>query len=308
MERAPEFFLDKNEPYGPCSYIDYIRNSSLRKSSGEPVLDTIVDPDDITKYGGDHMLEIKKDAKGGILDRVKYPSKLEVYVIQNTMKYNEDTFYDTYYIMLFAYNGTVEPHLGDEEYVMIRTDGNNNPLGMYYSNHSGGMWVPWWEVPTGKNGHPVVYIARESHAMFPSTGVFPRALGFGNDVVEPADKPLEYNLVVLKDAVKNQKYLGARVARSPDETRPFFDNGYFSACKRQMPSDFPSLIRARIGKYFNGLCLLILGLLLMSLGLTFKGYSVAAIFTAILGVIAGILYTSATTPWQYANTVKNTMF
>ena len=107
MERAPEFFLDKNEPYGPCSYIDYIRNSSLRKSSGEPVFDTIVDPDDITKYGGDHMLEIKKDAKGGILDRVKYPSKLEVYVIQNTMKYNEDTFYDTYYIMLFPFNGTI---------------------------------------------------------------------------------------------------------------------------------------------------------------------------------------------------------
>lgn len=308
MERAPEFFLDKNEPYGPCSYIDYIRNSSLRKSSGEPVLDTIVNPDDVTKYDGNYMLEIKKDAKGGILDRVKYPSKLEVYVIQNTMKYNEDTFYDTYYIMLFAYNGTIEPHLGDEEYVMIRTDGNNNPLGMYYSNHSGGIWVPWWEVPVSKNGHPVVYIARESHAMFPSTGTFRRALGFGNDVVEPADKPLEYNLVVLKDAVKTQKYLGAKVARSPDETRPFFDNGYFSACKRQMPSDFPSLIRLRIGKYFNGLCLLILGLLLISLGLTFKGYSVAAIFTAILGFVVGILYTSATTPWQYANTVKNTMF
>jgi hypothetical protein len=308
MERAPEFFLDKHEPYGPCTYGDYIRNSTLRKSSGEPVLDTIVDPNDITKYGGDHMLEIKKNAKGGILDPAKYPTKLEVYVIQNTMKYNEDTFYDTYYIMLFAYNGTIEPHLGDEEYVMIRTDGNNNPMGMYYSNHSGGLWVPWWEVPKNKDGHPIVYIARESHAMFPSTGVFPRALGFGNDNVDPADKPLPYNLVVIKDAVKTQKYLGAKVARSPDETRPIFDNGYFSACKRQMPSDFPSLIRSRIGKYFNGLCLLVFGLLVMSLGLTIKGYSVAAIFTAILGAIAGILYTSATTPWQYANTVKNTLF
>ena len=308
MERAPEFFLDKDEHYGPCSYIDYIRNSSLLKSSGEPVLDTIVDPNDITKYGGDHMLEIKKDAKMGILDQTKYPSKLEVYVIQNTMKYNEDTFYDTYYIILFAYNGTIEPHLGDEEYVMIRTDGNNNPLGMYYSNHSGGIWVPWWEVPKNKDGHPIVYIARESHAMFPSTGMFHRALGFGNDVVEPSDKPLQYNLVIIKDAVKTQKYLGAKVARSPDETRPFFDNGYFSACKRQLPSDFPSLIRSRIGKYFNVLCLLILGLLIMSLGLTFRGHHVAVIFTAIFGVVVGILWMSAMTPWQYANTVKNTMF
>ena len=308
MERAPDFFLDKYEPYGPCTYGDYIRNSSLRKSSGEPVLDTIKDPNDITKYRGDHMLEIKKDAKMGILDPTKYPTKLEVYVIQNTMKYNEDTFYDTYYIMLFAYNGTIEPHLGDEEYVMIRTDGNNNPLGMYYSNHSGGIWVPWWEVPKNKDGHPIVYIARESHALFPSTGVFPRALGFGNDNVEPADKPLQYNLVVLKDAVKTQKYLGAKVARSPDETRPFFDNGYFSACKRQMPSDFASAIRAKIGNSFAGVCLLVFGLMMLSLGLTFKGHRVSSIATVILGVIAGILYTSAATPWQYANTVKNTMF
>lgn len=308
MERAPEFFLDKHEPYGPCSYGDYIRNSTLRKSSGEPVLDTIVDPNDITKYGGDHMLEIKKDAKMGILDTTKYPSKLEVYVIQNTMKYNEDTFYDTYYIMLFPFNGTIESHLGDEEYVMIRTDGNNNPLGMYYSNHSGGIWVPWWEVPKNKDGRPIVYIARESHAMFPSTGVFPRALGFGNDNVEPADKPLQYNLAVLKDAVKTQKYLGAKVARSPDETRPFFDNGYFSACKRQMPSDFASAIRAKFGNSFEGVCLLVFGLMMLSLGFTFKGHRVSSIATVILGVILGMLWTCAASPWQYANTVKNTMF
>lgn len=310
MERAPEFFLDKNEPYGPCSYIDYIRNSSLRKSSGEVVLQTIVDPNDIMKYGGDHLLELKKDAKRGILDRAKYGTKLEVYVIQNTMKYNEDTFYDTYYIMLFAHNGTAEPHIGDEEYVMIRTDGNNNPVAMYYSNHSGGIWVPWQEVPKNKDGHPIVYIARESHAMFPSTGVFHRVLGFGNDIVEPVDKPLQYNLVVIKDAVKEHIYLGAKVARSPDETRPFFDNGYFSACKRQLPSDFPSLIRWRIGKYFNGVCLLVVGLLIMSLllGLTFNGHNITAIFTAILGVVVGILWMTAMTPWQYANTVKNTMF
>jgi hypothetical protein len=308
MERAPEFFLDKNEPYGPCSYIDYIHNSSLRKSSGELVLDTVVDPNDIVKYDGNHMLEIKKDAKKGILDPSRYPSKLEVYVILNTMKYNEDTFYDTYYIMLFAFNGTIESHLGDEEYVMIRTDGNKNPLGMYYSNHSGGIWVPWWDVPKNKDGHPIVYIARESHAMFPSTGVFPRALGFGNDRVEPADKPLQYDLVVIKDAVKEKQYLGAKVARSPDETRPFFDNGYFNACKRQMPSDFTSLIRSKIGKYFNGLCLLVFGLLIMSLWLSFNGHNVAVIFTAIFGIIIGLLWQFATSPWQYANTVKNTMF
>lgn len=308
MDRAPEFFLDKHEPYGPCSYIDYIRNSSLRKSSGEPVLETIVDPNDITQYDGNYMLDLKKDSKRGILDSAKYGTKLEVYVIQNTLKYNEDTFYDTYYIMLFAFNGTIESHLGDEEYVMIRADKNNNPLGMYYSNHSGGIWMPWGDVPKNKDGHPIVYIARESHAMFPSTGMFPRAFGFGNDNVEPAEKPLQYNLVIIKDAVKEKHYLGAKVARSPDETRPFFDNGYFSACKRQIPSDFPALVRSRIGTYFNGLCVLIVGLLILSLGLTFNGHTIAAVFTTLFGIIIGILWACAMTPWQYANTVKNTMF
>lgn len=308
MDRAPDFFLDKNEPYGPCTYGDYIRNSSLSKKTGEPVLAAILDPNDITRYGNDHMLVVKNDAKRGILDTKRYPSKLEVYVIQNTMTYNEDTFRDTYYIMLFAYNGTIEPHLGDEEYVMIRTDGNNNPIGMYYSNHSGGIWVPWADVPKNKDGRPIAYIARESHAMFPSTGVFPRALGFGNDKIDPVDKPLAYDLVVIKDGVKTDTYLGARVARSPDEGRAFFDNGYFSACKRQFPSDFPALIRSRIGKYFNGLCLLVLGLLVLSMDLTFRGYKHASVLVALLGIATGLLWTSAATPWQYANTVKNTIF
>jgi hypothetical protein len=154
----------------------------------------------------------------------------------------------------------------------------------------------------------MVYIARESHAMFPSTGIFPRALGFGNDNVEPADKPLQYNLVIIKDAVKTQKYLGATVARSPDETRPFFDNGYFSACKRQMPSDFPAVIRSRIGQNFNALCLLVFGLVLFCIGLAFNGIQFAILPGIALGIAMGILWLCATTPWQYSNTVKNIMF
>jgi len=72
------------------------------------------------------------------------------------------------YWLLYLYNDFYDQHEADWEGVTVVLK-NGAPLGATYSQHQGRKWITWSALPrTGK--HPVVYVARGSHAEYPKAG------------------------------------------------------------------------------------------------------------------------------------------
>jgi len=97
------------------------------------------------------------------------------------------------YIVYFAYNGTLESHVYDQEFIIIRlfTEGDISDLSKWQlikcfgSIHGGGMWYDNINiVKTEIDGQlrPVFYSAKESHAMYHKPGLYKRIFRFGDDL------------------------------------------------------------------------------------------------------------------------------
>jgi len=72
------------------------------------------------------------------------------------------------YWLLYLYNDFYDQHEADWEGVTVVLE-NNAPLGATYSQHQGRNWIAWSALPKTAT-HPVVYVARGSHADYPSAG------------------------------------------------------------------------------------------------------------------------------------------
>jgi hypothetical protein len=74
------------------------------------------------------------------------------------------------YWFLYLYNDFYDQHEADWEGVTVVLD-NGTPLGATYSQHQGRKWVAWSALST-TGGHPIVYVARGSHAEYPKAGSY----------------------------------------------------------------------------------------------------------------------------------------
>lgn len=79
------------------------------------------------------------------------------------------------YFFFYGYNegpqgvGDIQNHEGDWERITVQLDENDQPTEVRYSAHDGqGAVRPWSEA--SENGHPVVYVAKGSHASLPEPG------------------------------------------------------------------------------------------------------------------------------------------
>jgi hypothetical protein len=72
------------------------------------------------------------------------------------------------YWLLYLYNDFYDQHEADWEGVTVVLE-NGSPLGATYSQHQGRKWVTWSALPRTAT-HPVVYVARGSHAEYPKAG------------------------------------------------------------------------------------------------------------------------------------------
>jgi hypothetical protein len=72
------------------------------------------------------------------------------------------------YWLLYLYNDFYDQHEADWEGVTIVL-AHGAPLGAAYSQHQGRKWIAWSALPTTST-HPVVYVARGSHAEYPKAG------------------------------------------------------------------------------------------------------------------------------------------
>jgi Vacuolar protein sorting-associated protein 62 len=74
------------------------------------------------------------------------------------------------YWFLYLYNDFYDQHEADWEGVAVVLE-NGTPLGATYSQHQGRKWVAWSALST-TGGHPIVYVARGSHAEYPKAGSY----------------------------------------------------------------------------------------------------------------------------------------
>lgn len=71
--------------------------------------------------------------------------------------------------------GDAIPHEGDWERIVVVLDQNDAPESVIYHQHHDAVMVPWSQVPT-VDGHPVVYVARGSHASYSTLGETPTCI------------------------------------------------------------------------------------------------------------------------------------
>ena len=72
------------------------------------------------------------------------------------------------YWLLYLYNDFYDQHEADWEGVTVVLE-NGAPLGATYSQHQGSKWIAWSSLSKTAT-HPVVYVARGSHAEYPKAG------------------------------------------------------------------------------------------------------------------------------------------
>jgi hypothetical protein len=72
------------------------------------------------------------------------------------------------YWLLYLYNDFYDRHEADWEGVTVILQGST-PLGVSYSAHQGRRWSAW-SSQTAVGTHPVIYVARGSHANYPRAG------------------------------------------------------------------------------------------------------------------------------------------
>ena len=314
---APDIYMDVKEPYWPCTYGDYIRNSRVITADGKVVLDPITDPNDIAKYDGGYRLDLRRDARAGMIDARRYPSKLEIYCMEKRLTYGDvgkDPSYDVtdvYYIMLNAYNGTLESHDSDREFVMIRFQGQT-PDGVYFSHHSGGFWRHWDDVSKTPDGRPKVYSAIESHAFFDKPGTYRRVLGFGKDSIDPVKEPLSYgksyDLVMAGPQADLEKrpYMASRIGRtSVDGSTFFYDWVFERPQKRATPTDFASLFKNMFGGKVTVAAAVCVATIAAILYHAIRRGNYATVLAVPLSVVLGLLWFVEAAPYQISNTVNN---
>ena len=72
------------------------------------------------------------------------------------------------YWFLYLYNDFYDAHEADWEGVTVFLE-NGAPIGATFSQHQGRTWIGWASIAKS-SGHPIVYVARGSHAEYPGAG------------------------------------------------------------------------------------------------------------------------------------------
>lgn len=284
---APVFVLDRVEPYWPSTVGDYVKNCRVIKldpdGTRRVLLENVNNPSQIMAHDGwnNARLDLKTDDDGrreGTLNKKYYPSKLEVYFYERVLRYEApdasdgNTATDLAYSLWFPYNGTSKSHISDREFVVVRLR-NNVPVAMYFSNHQTGYWVPWSKVELSPEGQPMVYVSRESHALYHKSGTNWRALGFGNDVHKPGGQTLapnkSYSLVDFTKQPPQKPWVTWTGGRAADDARPMLVDGTLWYPEKGCPvTDFSAIASGMLSRGAKiGIIVGLVAVLVLTVGL-----------------------------------------
>jgi hypothetical protein len=173
---APVLRLASGEPYRPLRLEDYLTKAVLR--SGSPPHGTLEQAEPTLFSLPVTVAPTYLDIRGA--EPNSHPANYPVIEQQLEGARPRPTVYfhlayepsrkrvAIEYWLLYLYNDFYDQHEADWEGVTVVLE-NGAPLGAIYSQHQGGKWIAWSSL--SKTGaHPIVYVARGSHANYPKAG------------------------------------------------------------------------------------------------------------------------------------------
>lgn len=120
--------------------------------------------------------------------------------------YYENNYIFINYMFFYGYNAVTTvlggliatgEHFSDIEHITVKVNtATQKIVDVYYGAHSGGELVS--DFPS-ENGHPIVYIAKGTHASYPTEGLRIRYYGFGSDHTLKAMRWSPTKLIILFD-------------------------------------------------------------------------------------------------------------
>jgi hypothetical protein len=178
----PIFMFHCDEMYMPASMEYMFANSQFYNGSNMLADYGQITPEMISENKG-HRIKIHPDAIYGEKDKLLKDIPIYVKVKEN------NTYYEIVYTIYFTYSGPYRffgfsygEHDSDLEHVSVRIlKGTGELIGVYYSYHSEGMWRTPGNIEM-ENGHPIAYVAKSSHGIYPRYGTHCRIYGFASDV------------------------------------------------------------------------------------------------------------------------------
>ncbi len=199
---APCLQFTSQENFYPVDVTYHINNSVLKLYLGEgeyELIDLNPTVDELTHYTAeDYFLDNKLGSFTGILSdyRSRLPELGYTVYVRVTEELNH---YVIQYWLFYAFNdGDVNQHEGGWEVVEVVLGSDGRPMYAVYSQHQTRQRADWGLVEKVDDTHPVVYVARGSHANYfrPYQG----SLGLASDVVGSDGVrlcPADYELVLL---------------------------------------------------------------------------------------------------------------
>lgn len=236
-EFCPIFYLHPNELYKPTSVPEIMRNSRFEYYGVPPTNILTLPPktndasymienstlraadtnEKLLALLGDFTgLSYKSDRKLVFVNDNIPMSKEVQAIFSDPFTYMNKTYFTVIYLLFYGYNGTLEPHVFDQEYATCLFECKkfqyvDNKLEIdapslfriYLSSHGKGRWFNRDEFEY-INQRPIIYVAVEAHSMYNKPLVMRKFFGFGNDetakgeVYDPVD-----NVVVLADPLSS---------------------------------------------------------------------------------------------------------
>ncbi|KAI8908644.1 hypothetical protein DFJ77DRAFT_125363 [Powellomyces hirtus] len=194
---APVLYLESQDNYYMTDPIDLFSHVTVLNDAGGKVAGpTPLSPSNLDQYPGGSTYLTSNDnpetnpawQHGLPPDAATQRSPSPATVVITPPQGPEGTV-DVHYMFFYAFNRGPKvlgrhygSHVGDWESVTIRFAKAGTPSQMWYSQHSGGEAVAFSAVEKTRDGKPIVYVARGSHANYINNGVngdHPYALPFG---------------------------------------------------------------------------------------------------------------------------------
>lgn len=228
QKHCPFFYIHPDDRYHPEAFESYLQKCELyHMTSATPVLEIgKINPQNLTSMTTNshpsavfdlsvphqyspYILYLDKEQREHVPDTsnnvgcdTKVNQQAPLYVF---ITHRDDRFTDVTYSMFTSYNAStacngclpIGVHDSDWERVVIRfiaTPGSDETQHkyvhrIYLDQHGKGKWFDPRELRY-KNGHPLIYCAWRSHAMYPNPGIKWRFAGFGNDYCKRSPKHL----------------------------------------------------------------------------------------------------------------------
>ncbi|XVF21505.1 hypothetical protein REPUB_Repub12eG0095800 [Reevesia pubescens] len=229
---GPTVFFHPDEIYLPSSVSWFFKNGALLFKKGDLVGDSIdVDGSNLPSGGrndGEFWIDLPTgDRKNSVKLGNLGSCKLYVHVKPAV----GGTFTDIVLWIFFPFNGPatlklgimnialskIGQHVGDWEHFSLRICNFTGELwSIYFSRHSGGVWVNAYDLEYIQGNKVIVYSSKSGHASFPHPGTYIQGsaklgLGIRNDAASSnfyVDSSTHYELVAAE-------YLGDGVVSEP---------------------------------------------------------------------------------------------